>query len=938
MLLSAPYGGGVAAPRFAYESNVKETSSWDVNSMASLISVGSLPTTTTTAGAGAASQSSSSTSGGMWITRTTSLEDIVLVAEPWVFSDLSFTPLVPIGRGVINASGRSWRLARTPDASEIAAVRALAPATAAVLSAAGCDATGESAAAAFAGVGCSPSPTGIIFTITNATWTLTGMPSNALFKSSGLAAGTASLGAPHIVVLNGKLASRSLRNVVPRGSLRPGFSYTITLTVTTSASWSYILGASGWEKDAATAATVSGTPLSADALIALSALVSNSAPSINPITVEGNLPTFSPRDFVRIAPPGSVAFSPTLYVRAPPSSGGVSIVPSTGIVGTSTFLMSTNDWVLPDTSVYNDTMTPKAENWAVANLLAAIPLPATLVATLGSAWLDGSLPSSSLESLSYISACSDDSNIGTPYDAILTLLGAPLALSAPMICAGIITSSAALRADSTSYSYAEPNPLLISFLVLNGSPVTVGATLGTGITPGARGSLSWAATLAAAPVLSSSLSLPGVPIAHSSYTNVLSTKLSFPSAGGAATLLVLVADGAGGTGAAMVGFTLTPFALSTASDPSTLVTYATDLLTVSSGAASVTANPFATLGAASAAAAALASAALSNGNTNSVAAGNARAAVASLISSSLISVNASSLISDATIACALASLASATAGANGSALLGSSALPPSASGATWNALTTTLSLAKGSTLPGAPRPPPLSPSVGTAALSTIANLLAANASAPGAAAAAALVQGGVNTGSARAPASADKTIAEAAAAALSLFSDAALRSAAPGDPPVAFSSAPSSMTFDSNYCGSAIVFSAWRVGGASGASSLALANPMPPCINSSSLVPRPMSVPMHIIKSVPAPSITLSSSVLASLGTTVDVFVTQWGVSPHSESAGANALPYTPRIVANTLSAAVVAANSQSPNAAAAADTTIPNLNKTLLTNRILLT
>lgn len=918
-------GGGSAAPRLFYGSQASPAMTgfpryaWPDAARAQLAVAGSLPTLL---------QPPSKFPSSLWVTRTLVTEDLVLLGDPWVFSALATTPSVALGRGAFvslpsRKTAGAWRVRRPVNAAETAAIANADESLLADLARTGCNATLDGTAAGTAE--CAPTPSGYVFSVTSTTWTLVGLPALAFYGSGGLAGGS-SLPSAHVLTVVGGATARA---VIPGNTLRAGYVYNISLSATHAVSWSFALGQTAWDADVSNA-------LSSDAAAALSAAFPTGRRRVQSTAsvVAANIAVYSATDVHTLAGTAAAAHAPVMFAHVPPVSGIVSTTPTSGVSGSTQFSLASVNWASPDALVLNETAAPVGAS-AATSLLAALPLPPAVAAVAATAWLTADSSSDALSSALADGGCDFDAieGVAQPWTVFLDALGAPLSASASSVCTSIV-STAALSLSTAAYTPRTPQ-LSFSVRALDGSVSSAAtAAFGAGVIVSNTNNnvgrpLTWQSNLAASNALRSPQSWPGFPL-YPLLTNVTgtATRLSLPVAAtssGTVTVLVVAVDAMGAAGAALVGVPLTLSAAPPSGDPNALSSLAATAI-ASVGPAQVTANPYAALAALASIASTLSAAASSTPLSGSASAATAataslsastRDSILSVVALALNTMNATAgFVDDATLTRALSATAMITNGTRGglggaNSTAGAAVMSPSTAASAFTALNLVLTLAASSaqaqgvstggvasSSSSSSLPPSLSPALGTFALTTLSNLLVADAS----------TTGETGSSSVAPPAPSASTLASVSAA-LGLLTDAALRSVPASGGTVTLSSAV--VNGAASYCGPGMVLTAARVAVGAQTASISIPAPLPPCSSTT----KPVTVPASLVAAIPAPAVVLSPALMTALaagaattGTAAfDLSLIQYGVSPVSESSGAGAVSYTPLAAPNTLASAAAA-------------------------------
>ena len=755
-------------------------------------------------------------------------------------------------------------------------------------------------------------PTGIRVKVSSLAWRAVGVPAvgpdaealAALFGNERAAATS------HVV--SGAVANNAdLSFTLPGNTLRAGYVYAINVDVVLSLLWDWSGGRlEGWS--AAAAAWPAGLP------------------------PEGAL--FNPLSTMTVA--ARTASAPLLYAHAPPYRGSLTVTPDiNGTALITDFSFSSTppeEWADGDAGSldYSVALDAGAVAGALLSITPRSPSTAAALATIA-AGRGAEATSATLASLSSAAASDgsaaceflDDGDSDATPRSSRALLPSTALFARSARAAGASPKSACVAAAAAlaivlrgSGGVYARDPSLFYFRV----DASAGAASGYGAPPFSAhffrrtpANLSYApisfnlsATIALSSALSSPALWPGAPLAPPTSSHALSAAASPPAygddiagtRGGRVVFFVLCVDGDGAVGVAALPFDLAPAA---AGGSGALVS-----ALVASAAAGASTSPASALLRISVAGALLTTSPSVSGAsamTTSLITSSA-AAVASLQRSAAAEGVDGVAIEDGSLASVTTSLASLTSN--------SAALNAGAVAAAVNALTGLLDLstpaANASALgSGGTAAQPLPLSVGTAALTTLANVV--NASGVGSTG-----LGGVTP-----------AVAASVDGALASLASAVLRSAAPGDAPVTLMVG-GAQAGATDFCGSSLAMTTARVGalgaglsvppGYGGptvtgqaigalpvdsevaAFSLASAT-LPPCAGSSGVLPSSeaaarANVPASIAALAPPPTLRLSRSTIASLqanatgGGSVDVRIVQWGVSPFNESAGLGAIGY----------------------------------------------
>ena len=869
------------------------TAGWTSTTMRSLYQQGVLDSVTAAA---------SPVVNTMNVSVITAGEDLVLSVDLWVFQSMSLTPRSSIAHGVIigdDSSGLGWLLHRQWASDSAAALLRTSPTN--LTSLGGLE--NNISPTSFPST-----PTGLVLSPTTLSFTLTGIPNSAALGPNSRLYGSSSSGvnrptslpASHTFTVHSSIGS--LIGLVPAGSLKSGYIYTITASAILRATWSYAA------LDTVPLWNAWGSPSS----------VSVSGSSTSSIT-------YASSDIVDglIA---SAAYSPTLFVHLPPIGGTLqvayaatpSVTTATGVALVDTFSLNTTNWWSPDTLVITDSISTAP--------FEGIPLPDAGAALLLIARGD-TLSNDLLVAISSLSptaalgeravdACKP-TIIGVlkPWERSWTLLTDPLGITADRACAAIIYGrSSPLRLSHSTLTY---------FFAV--SPLSVTALLGSDTTTFVD-SLGTITAMTALSLQARSGSMitdpPGTALSSRQSQTHLFTMLSTPgvqNGAGFVTILVLAIDETGGVGAASTGVYLSsPLSVSAMRDAGAIASIAGPaaqaLVDSSPGITFAAAQQIASLltaaknlqsnsiGAAAAAAAtitltnAVTNALVSLIDSNSVNIGEGAIDVAAPQSAfAVIATNA--LQSDNIVvlddhsltlaATAVQSVSVATSAASISTSFGINAAV-----ALLNASSVLLSLSSVSSISAAVLTS-LPPVAGAAFLSAVSNIISAAATS---------TSTGLNRPNST---SDDDNLSISAHATLDALASATLRAAKSGDPPVTIATTVVSTIAAGGvraYCGDGMSMTSARVNildtsTAAEASSvtLPLGNALPPCITSGSIV----AVPTSVVQLQPPPSINIASSALSTLKgdgggrvTSIDATIIQWAVSPVSETAHLSSLIY----------------------------------------------
>jgi hypothetical protein len=865
-------------------------------------------------------------------------EQLVFVADLWAL-DSSGGGAAPraLGRAVHRAA--SWLLYRpgfpAAGAGAGAALYANVSATAegggahgaaaAASWAAGFGLAGAAAAAAPPAATLLP-PCALALRPSSFSWTAAGAPADVRGASAAAAA------AYHVV--SGTAPGGATTFSLPPGTLNPGWVYRVTATAAAAAGWTWDCAPAPW----------------ADAF-----------PGVG-----GGGGAGRAYDVAATSPPLAVPAArpaPLLYVHAPRTGGGLSLAPRVGgkaLITNFEVGAAPGQWADGDAlAVGGGRPSPQGAALAYAG---AAPLPPAVAALLWGAvaaaragdsgalspgqWGQasaamrtaggsdcGQLPGEAGEALSSAGA-------GAPaWTRLYAAAAAALRLPPPALCAAAAGAAATALANEPTATSLAPAPTLTFSFRVDASAAAAGGggrwwplglpapDSGGAVAPGAVGAPALQARLGVPP------SWPGAALgAVTGSAGGAAVALTAPlPAPGSATgahaaadmsgrlvVLLFVTDVDGGVGVALTNATLAPVPSSLTLAEDLAAISAVDaagcnsqsaLLRVSAASASldsagVPGAPAVVASLLSTAAAALSCQESSAGRSGGGGGGGAAAPV-----------NAGVVIDDAALTSTVATLASLSAN---SEMLGAAGRASALAAVdTLLSLSTPLNVGAGGgggTLPLPAAVPAFPPAAGDAALTVIANVMASDVVTTTAASGAG---GSVPAGGLSA------ATAGAMAATLDTLHAAMLRAAAPGDPPVTFSSAPSAATAAGGgaFCGAALSLTAARIdasldgGGAlpgaasyagsvggqhagalpSGAFSVPLGAPLNPCPGASGAAGGgAVTLPPALVAAQPPPTLSIPRELLGALGGSVTVKMVQWGVSPFNETLGLPAMGYPP--------------------------------------------
>ena len=843
----------------------------------------------------------------MNVSVVTAGEDLVLSVDLWVFQSMSPTPRSSIAHGVIigdDMSGFGWLLHRQWASDSAAALLRTSPTN----------------LTAFGGISPSSSsssaPTGLVLSPTTLSFTLTGIPNSAalgptsrLYDSSSNSGGNrptslrgnrpTSLPPSHTFTVQS--SKGSLFGLVPAGSLKPGYIYTITASATLRATWSYAA------LDTVPLWSAWGSPSSVS--------VSSGTSSITYVSsniVDGLI--------------ASTAYSPTLFVHLPPIGGTLQVAyaatpgvtTTTGVALVDTFFLNTSNWWSPDTLVITDTISNAPfEGFPLPDAGAALLLIAR-GDTLSNDLLEAISALSPISALGEraVDACKPTTTgLIKPWERAWALLTNPLGITADRACAAIVYGrSTPLSRSTLTYFFAV-------------SPLSVTALLGTDTTTivDSMGTLSSTTALSLQARSGSMITdPPGTALASRQSQNNLFTMLSTPgvqNGAGIVTILVLAIDETGGVGAALTGVYLSsPLSVSAMRDAGAIASVAGPaaqaLIDSSPGITFAAAQQIASLLTAAnnlqsnsigAAAAATATITLTHAVTNAVVnlidSSNANIgdgiidaaapqSAFAIIATDSIQGDKLMVLDDHSLTLAATAIQSVSAATSTASI--STAIGINAAVALLNASSVLLSLSSVSSLSAAVLTS-LPPVAGAAFLSAVSNIISAAAG------------GSTSTTGLNRPiltSDEDDALSLSAHATLDALASATLRAAKSGDPPVSIATTVVSTVSAGGtrtYCGDGMSMTSARVNLADTSSTksssvtLPLGNALPPCITSGSIV----AVPTSVVQKQPPPSINIASSALSILKgdgggrvTSIDATIIQWAVSPVSETAHLSSLIY----------------------------------------------
>ncbi len=704
-------------------------------------------------------------------------------------------------------------------------------------------------------------PLGVFFRVEGATWTLSGYP-------AGGAPETPLGGGGHVVNVSAAPgASAAPWALVPPGTLRAGYVYRVSVALALSARWSYDRGAPAWGGGAP------GTGVRAGLQFA--------------VRFPG---PYDLRWAGAAGPPPPVPAADAFgFVHAPPHRGTLSVEPSSGFAGVTSFSVASGGWAAggDDSLLAVGGISAGA---AAAALAGGEPLSDAALAALARL-----LPGAPAPCCASPTASAAAGNWGLLAGA----LGVDLALSPSAPGGGGEGAPAAALAAAPLPSTRIP--LAVALACGGGAPPTLqlrsalsgaGASApGDAVLVGAGAPGGWAGSLLAPPAPDA--------LAGAAFTGALPLPPGAPAGAAVRVLLTAIArDCHGAAGVAVQELVLAPAAGALPPAPAAALSFAAALV---SGATLSALPPATRLGAAAGLSQVLAAAAASADVSVGAGAGGALAAPAAAV----LAASAS----------ALAGLAGGAAGGlddaalalGFGAIVGVGSLPPvggacagcsAARIAALGAIDASVAAAGGAAV--AP-PRLLSEATRTSALAAVSAMVDAEVGAAGGGGGGG--GGGAETGGATSPAAAAALIGSAAALVAASLPAGGNFSAPTfafllAAPPAA--TARRSTGAPLSYCGSGVAAGGARAG-VDGGFTVALARAFNPC-NS-----RPPRLPDFVTSAQPPPTVTFSARAVSALGGAggplaaavagagggewgggvLDVSLVQFAVSPFNESAAA---------------------------------------------------
>lgn len=846
---------------------------WSDSAHFSIVSTGWLPTVAISGGV---------PGGGVTAgTLVSAAAPLALSADVWAFAPYADSISAAAARGTPYASsatggggpseaGGFWMQFNAAAGPAVDATAALNVTERAWLDAAAAAGRGGSPAPLVSadGAAVSAAPTGIFLRVTSATWTLSGMPSNASAYSRVVGA----VGSSHSITVSapsspGSLFTSSPSAIVAAGALRPGYVYRVSIALTFSPRWSWA-AADAW-------------PATVGALGGLGSPAGIAAAAWSLVLLPSPVSALQTR-------------APLVVVHAPSLGATLTSAPTSGVALSTTFTLSLSASALHDT---DGVLFPAAAPLvAVASAaLDRYPMDPPIAAAIAAAGV-GAVDTANAALIAGVASLGS-APLAAVYFYVDLLFGTSKtdASFSAVISAGTATATAAIAAAATGSLLVVRTPpvsSLFDFRLVSASSF-IGTTFccsKTGPSPGAvfSAQAALANTVAwplggAAPVLggaSLAVTFPDSSALIAAGGDSDSGSSSVSGSSVAVVVLALERDSDGGVAVTSTQVVLD--ALSTwgacgsaaAASQSSCISALVDSVALTATGCATAAAAGGTPASGIACAGALAGALANATAYQSVLAAGAPSAAAS---------TASAVVSTArTAATTLLNVAAnslATRTAADAALL----TPAS------NAIVVLATLAGGSSVGAS--------STAAAALTAVITSLASAASAAEASAmlslralaaadgivvlraVSAIVATGVSTvGAVSAHATVASTVTAVMVAAPASTTPYSYSTRTPNDSP----------------CGSAIAVAVLRAGGAqlrsAGDGIVSLSSSLPPCANAETGAAGAAAV---AIAPAPAPaSAALPAGALSTLATTlggattVDVSIIQWGTSPSSERAG----------------------------------------------------